>query len=233
MRTTSRIAASCVTATAILLATTACGAGSTQPPTGSAANAAAGAPIIIDSSSQSSPFNGILLGKPFAKPAFTLTDTADQPFDFDQQTNGKLTLLYFGYTHCPDVCPTTMADIAAALRALPTAESAKISVVFVSTDPTRDTPAVMRTWLNQFNSAFIGLTGTFATIQQAASALAIPVSPPTTSADGNYTVTHGAEVLAFNTDNKAHVVFTAGTTVGQYDHDLSLLLAGADMKAPQ
>lgn len=232
MRSPLRITALClaaVTASA-LLAAAGCSATATTP----AGNAAApGAPIVIDSNSPSSPFNGILLGKPLTKPDFSLTDATGQPFDFTQQTAGKLTLLYFGYTHCPDVCPTMMADIAAALRALPPAESSKISVIFVSTDPTRDTPAVLHTWLAQFNPTFIGLTGPFATIQHAASALAIPVSPPTTSADGDYTVTHGAEVLAFNTDDKAHVLFTAGTTVGQYDHDLKLLLAGTDMKSAQ
>ncbi|HEV2638083.1 MAG TPA: SCO family protein [Actinocrinis sp.] len=228
MRSALRLTALCAATT--LLAATGCGVG---PSTAPAANPADGAPIVIDSSAPASPFDGILLGKPFTKPQFTLTDASGQPFDFTQQTDGKLTLLYFGYTHCPDVCPTTMADIAAALRALPTAESAQISVVFVSTDPARDTPAVIHTWLAQFDPRFIGLTGAFSTIQQAATALAIPVSPPTTSADGDYTVTHGAEVLAFNTDDKAHVLFTAGTTVAQYDHDLSLLLNGTDMKSPQ
>jgi protein SCO1 len=231
MRSPHRITALCFAAAAAVLAS-ASGCAATSTPTGNAA-AATGAPIIIDSSSPSSPFNGILLGKPFTKPDFSLTDATGQPFDFTQQTADKLTLLYFGYTHCPDVCPTTMADIAAALRALPAAESGKISVIFVSTDPTRDTPAVLHSWLAQFNPDFIGLTGSFATIQRAASALGIPVSPPTTSADGDYTVTHGAEVLAFNTDDKAHVVFTAGTSVSQYDHDLRLLLAGTDMKSSQ
>jgi len=225
MRPTSRITTCCLAA-ALLLTAAGCASSSTGPST----SAVSGPPVIIDGSSQSSPFNGILLGKPFAKPAFTLTDSEGQPYDFTQQTNGKLTLVYFGYTHCPDVCPTTMADLAAALRALPAAESAKISVVFVSTDPTRDTPAVLHTWLAQFDPAFIGLTGSFATIQQAGKALGIPIFPPTKGADGTYTVTHGAEVLAFNTDNEAHVVYTAGTTVGQYDHDLPLLLAGEDMQ---
>jgi len=225
MRLIHRITVCCVAA-AVLAAAAGCGAGSPE----SSKPVANGAPIIIDSSSQSSPFDGILLGKPFAKPSFTLTDSAGRPYDFTQQTDGKLTLLYFGYTHCPDVCPTTMADLAAALRALPAAQSAKITVVFVSTDPTRDTPAVLHSWLAQFDPAFIGLTGAFATIQQAGKALGIPIFPPTVGADGNYTVTHGAEVLAFNTDDEAHVVYTAGTTVGQYDHDLPLLLAGDDMQ---
>jgi protein SCO1 len=217
----------CILAGTVLAAAAGCAAGSST----SSTSAVGGAPVVINSSTPASPFNGILLGRPFAKPEFTLTDSDDRTYDFAQQTNDRLTLLYFGYTHCPDVCPTTMADLAAALRALPAAESSKITVVFVSTDPTRDTPSVLHTWLAQFDPAFIGLTGSFATIQQAAAALAIPIMAPVKEADGNYTITHGAEVLAFNTDDKAHVVYTAGTTVPQYDHDLPLLLAGEDMQS--
>jgi protein SCO1 len=227
MRLTRKTTAYLLTAS-LLAAACGCTSAGSQPP---AANAAA--PVVIDSQTPASPFDGILLGRPFAKPTFTLTDSAGRPFDFGQRTDGRLTLLYFGYTHCPDVCPTTMADLASAIRELPAAERAKITVVFVSTDPTRDTPAVLRAWLGQFDPAFVGLTGSFGTIQKAAAALSIPIMAPVKEADGNYTITHGAEVLAFNTDNKAHVVYTAGTTVPQYDHDLPLLLAGTDMSGRQ
>jgi protein SCO1/2 len=217
--------AACAALATVLAAATACS--SSPASTSSNAN---GAPVVIDSQSASL-FDGVQLGKPFAKPSFTLTDQAGRPYSFAQQTNDKLTLLYFGYTHCPDVCPTTMAALAAALRALPASQSSKITVVFASTDPTRDTPAVLTAWLGQFDTAFIGLTGQFSAIQQAAAQVAITIEPPVQQADGNYTITHGAEVLAFNTDDKAHVVWTAGTTAAQYDHDIPLLLAGKDMTA--
>ena len=217
--------AACAALATVLAAATACSSS-----TGSTPSNAAGAPIVVDSQ-PASLFDGVQLGKPFTKPSFTLTDQAGQPYSFAQQTDGRLTLLYFGYTHCPDVCPTTMAALAAALRALPSSQSSKITVVFVSTDPARDTPAVLTTWLGQFNSAFIGLTGAFSVIQNAAAQVAITIEPPVQQADGNYTITHGAEVLAFNTDDEAHVVWTAGTTAAQYDHDIPLLLAGKDMAA--
>jgi protein SCO1/2 len=224
MRSIHRFAA-CSLAATVLLGTAGCSTSSSV----TAKSAVAGAPVIIDSNTPASLFDGVQLGKPFTKPDFTLTDAEGQSYDFAQQTNDKLTLLYFGYTHCPDVCPTTMADLAAALRALPAAESAKITVVFVTTDPGRDTPAVLHAWLGMFDPAFVGLTGSFAITQKAASAVGIPIFPAVKGADGNYTVTHGAEVLAFNTDDEAHVVYTAGTTVAQYDHDLPLLLAGRDI----
>ena len=81
----------------------------------------------------------VTLDRPFAKPHLVLTDTHGKPFDLVKQTAGRPTLLYFGYTHCPDVCPTTMSDIAVARRKLPAAERDKLQVVFVTTDPTRDT----------------------------------------------------------------------------------------------
>lgn len=193
----------------------------------SAASGTGSSAVIIDSS-PSSLFNGAQITKPFTKPDVTLTDSDGKPFNLVSGTAGKLTLLYFGYTHCPDVCPTTMATLAAAMRALPAAEAAKIDVVFVSTDPTRDTPAVLHAWLGQFDPAFIGLTGSFATIQKAAASLAITIEPPVKQPGGGYTVTHGAEVIAFDTKALGYLVYSAGTTVGQFTHDIPLILAGRD-----
>jgi protein SCO1/2 len=95
-------------------------------------------------------WHGAVLIQPLAKPSFTLTDTAGQPYDFRAQTAGKTTLLFFGYTHCPDICPMHMANIATAMdRTGLSAE--QVAVVFVTTDPARDTPERLRTWLGHFN----------------------------------------------------------------------------------
>ena len=103
---------------------------------------------------------GTLLGQPLDKPEFTLTDTSGNPYDFRQQTRGYVTLLYFGYTSCPDVCPLHMANLAAVLQEVSGEVNSKIKVVFVTTDPNRDTPQVIRKWLDNFDVTFIGLTGT-------------------------------------------------------------------------
>jgi protein SCO1/2 len=203
-----------------LLAVAGCSAGSTPASNSGAA--------VVDVQTAASLFAGVQLGKPLAKPDLTLTDTGGRPYNLAAGTAGRLTLVYFGYTHCPDVCPTTMATLAAALRQLPAAQRERVDVVFVTTDPSRDTPAVERAWLNQFDPSFIGLTGPFAPIQQAAAEVGITIEPPVALPGGGYTVTHGAEVLAFNTDGKAHVVYTAGVTVAQFDHDIPLLLAHRD-----
>ena len=90
------------------------------------------------------------------KPRFTLTDTAGRPFSFMTGTRGKLAYLYFGYTHCPDACPTTMVDLAAALRRQSSDARRRVEVVFVTVDPRRDTGPVLRKWLNHFNPRLRG-----------------------------------------------------------------------------
>ena len=167
--------------------------------------------------------HGTRIATPFREPDLTLTGTSGRPVNLIRATRGKLTLVYFGYTHCPDVCPTTMADLAGALRLLTPAQRDRIAVVFVSSDPWRDTPKVIKSWLASFNPNFIGLTGDYAKIQAAAKSLGIALEKPS-STTGEYQVTHGAEVLPFGTDNQAHVVYTAGVSSREYAADLPKLL---------
>ena len=202
-------------------------AGSVSACASSSSSNSASSGFVVNSE-PSSLFDGAELTQPFTKPDVTLTDSSDKQFNLVQGTKGKLTLVYFGYTHCPDVCPTTMATLAATLRSLTPAQAAQIDVVFISSDPTRDTPAVLHTWLGQYDPAFIGLTGSFTTIQKAAGTLGIDIEPPVKLADGSYSVTHGAEVIAFDAKGKGFLVYTAGTTVPQFQHDIPLLLAGRD-----
>ncbi len=167
------------------------------------------------------------LDLPIAKPALTLTDTSGHPYDLGARTKNRLTLLYFGYTHCPDECPTTMADIAIALKQL-AAVRTRTTVVFVTTDPARDSPAVLKKWLAHYPGVgFVGLTGPIKTIYAAAEKVGVPLEVPHRDAHGTYVVNHGTQVLAFGTDGEAHAVFTAQTTSDDYAHDLPLLLQGA------
>ncbi|WP_131745886.1 SCO family protein [Frankia sp. Cppng1_Ct_nod] len=179
---------------------------------------------IVDGSGASTGLRGTALTRPIDKPTLNLTDTAGQPFDLRSRTAGKVTLLFFGYTHCPDVCPTTMADIAAALEAVPTSVRSQVATVFVSTDPERDTGEVLAQWLGQFDPSFIGVRGTLAQVRAQADALGIPLEEPVRQANGTYTVTHGTQVIAFTKDDKARVLYLAGTQVADYAHDLSILV---------
>ncbi len=214
MRTTVTLGAAALTATAALLLS-ACGSSSGS---GSAVDNAA-------SVSAGAQQPGTVLDTPFTKPALDLTDNHGKPFDLVKQTAGHPVLLYFGYTHCPDVCPTTMSDIALAKSRLPKADQDELRVVFVSSDPTRDTPARLNAWLGAIDKSFIGLTGKFATIQAAARSVGVGISPPVKEKDGSVTVTHGAEVLAFwPKDDKAHVLYMSGTSESAYQHDLPKII---------
>ena len=166
--------------------------------------------IVVANTGSQSQFTGDVLSTAVALPAVTLTDQQGQPFNLRAGTQGKYVLVYVGYTHCPDVCPTTMADIAVAMRRLTPAQRSRIDVVFISSDPTRDTPARLKNWLSYFDGSFIGLTGAYATIGKAAHQMGIAIEPPVKHADGSTTVTHGAEVLAFTPDQESKLVYTAG-----------------------
>ena len=105
-------------------------------------------------------FRGVALSAPMAKPAFTLPDVNGRPFDFVAETRDRVALIFFGYTHCPDICPLHMANIAAVLKQMSFEERQRIVTVFVTTDPERDTPERLKSWLANFDPSFVGLTGT-------------------------------------------------------------------------
>jgi protein SCO1 len=163
-------------------------------------------------------YHGGLVTPPLPKPRFTLTDTSGARFDFRSRTDGYVTLLFFGYTNCPDVCPTHMAYLSAALKNLPKDLVAKFKVVFVTTDPDRDNPRALRTWLNQFGKDFVGLTGSLAEIQGAQQAANVPVAKGAPSYD------HSAFVLAYTSDNLGHVIYPSGISEADWLHDLPQLL---------
>jgi len=158
------------------------------------------------------------------KPSFVLTNTSGRPYSFAAQTRGKLTYLYFGYTHCPDVCPTTVSDLATALRKQPESVRRRVEVVFVTVDPRRDTPRVLRTWLDHFSRSFVGLTGRLRSITAAERAAGVPVPPPEKHKGRRYAVTHSSVLLAFSPDDRSHVVYVQGFRARDYAHDMPLLL---------
>jgi protein SCO1/2 len=170
----------------------------------------------------------VLLGEPLAKPAFTLTATDGAAFDFRRTTDGFVTLVFLGYTNCPDVCPVHMSNLGAVLPELDPQVTARIKVVFITTDPRRDTPAVIRTWLDHFSHGFVGLTGDSSAIAKVQVALQLPpaVIEKATAADTGYSVGHSAAVVAFTPDNRAHVVYPYGTRQEDWAHDLPVLVRG-------
>jgi protein SCO1/2 len=170
-------------------------------------------------------YRGGLVSPPLPKPKFTLTDTAGAPFDFTAKTQGYVTLLFFGYTHCPDMCPLQMHTIAQALKKSPPVIVEQFKVVFVTTDPDRDTAGVLRAWLDHFDKRFTGLTGSQAAIDAAQLAANLsPAKKSTVRSDGSYEVGHAAFVLAYTKDNLAHVIYPVGVKEEDWVHDLPYLV---------
>ena len=216
------LAAAAVTAAVALTAGCAGAAGTTAGASPKQASTAQNTGLVHINVSK---YRGRVVTPPERKPGIVLTDTGGRRYDFLARTAGKVTLLFFGYTHCPDECPTTMSNTAVALRDLRPAERARIRVAFVTVDPARDTGPVLRRWLDQFNPAFTGLTGTLAAIAAAADAAGIPVGRPVRQPNGSDTLDHGTEMLAFTLDNRAHLAFFPSTSPADMAHDLRLLVA--------
>ena len=169
---------------------------------------------------------GTLLPDPWAKPDFVLTDTRGEPFDFRSETDGYVTLLFFGYTYCPDICPVHMANLGAVRRRLPPEVSNRIKVVFVSTDPERDTADRIRGWLDTFDRSFIGLRGALDTVNAIQRELKLPDAIRLEGDGADYTVGHAAQVIAFTADNVARVVYPFGIRQADWAHDLPRLVEG-------
>lgn len=173
-------------------------------------------------------YRGVVLATPLAKPDFTLTDTEGRPFDFRKQTDGSLTLLFFGYTNCPDICPVHLGNIHTVLQQMPYDIASRTKVVFVTTDPERDTPAKLRAWLDNFDPSYIGLSGSIAEVNRIQAQLHLPpaVADAAHGADSSYNVGHAAQVLAFSpNDNLAHVVYPFGTRQQDWANDFPKLIA--------
>lgn len=166
---------------------------------------------------------GIVMTDPPSRPDFILADARGGEFDFRAETDGFLTLLFFGYTYCPDVCPIHMSSIAEVKRDLGVELGSRIRVVFVTVDPERDTPERLRSWLGAFDDEFVGLYGAPDVVDAIQLDLGLPPAViPDTRAD-DYTVGHGSPVLAFTADNRLVVRYPFGTRQEDWLHDLPIL----------
>jgi protein SCO1 len=175
-------------------------------------------------------YPGAIVVPAAAKPDVTLTDTAGQPYNVAAATAGRVTLVYFGYTHCPDVCPINMALAGATVTRLPPKVRDQVTVVFISTDPKRDTPKVIRSWLDNFSggSSFVGLTGPIGQIHEAEKQVGMPLSfvesSPAPTASG-YQIEHAGYLLAYSQDNRAHLEFYDNEPAPSFATSLANLVA--------
>jgi protein SCO1/2 len=153
-------------------------------------------------------FNGAVLEEPRPRPDFELVDTTGAPFDF-ASTSGRLTVLFFGYANCPDICPITLATLDEALGLV---DGVDADVVFVSVDPARDTPEQLRAYLDRFDTRFVGLTGTPEQLRAAQQAAGVTPA---------FDVGHSSQVIVYTPDDLAHLVYGFGVRQDQWADDLA------------
>src|SRR5690606_23278078 len=142
----------------------------------------------------------VLLPQGRSLPELSLTDQDGQALRVDQLRE-KWSLLFFGYTFCPDICPATLAQLRQLQGMLPAETRERLRVVLVTVDPHRDTPAQLKQYLGFFDAGFQGLTGAEADIQKLASAVSIPYIPADTSQE-NYTVDHSGNLVIIGPDGQ-------------------------------
>lgn len=168
------------------------------------------------------PEYGVVIDSPTPAENFTLDATTGKPValaDF----RGKPVLLYFGYTTCPDVCPTTLADLKAAMKQLGDRQD-KVQVLFVTVDPERDTVSRMAAYLKYFDPAFIGLTGPLAQIETIASHFGVIFIKHEAATAADYLVDHTSAVLAIDSDGFVRFMFPYGATGEQMATDINKLI---------
>jgi protein SCO1 len=172
-----------------------------------------------------------------AKPQFELNDVTGAAFGRDFQLvdqngqkraltdfRGKVVAVFFGYTYCPDVCPTTLGEYAMVAKELG-AEASRLQVLFVTVDPERDTPAVLGKYVPAFNPSFLGLTGDPKTIESTAKEFKIFYQKQPLP-DGSYTVDHTAGSYIYDPAGRLRLFASYGAGAPKLLHDIRSLLKG-------
>jgi protein SCO1/2 len=138
---------------------------------------------------------------------------------------GKVVTVFFGFTHCPDVCPTTLAEMAQVVKELGP-DGDKVQVLFVTVDPERDTAAVLQRYVPAFNPSFIGLRGDLEATTRAAREFKVYFKKQPAK-DGHYSVDHGAGTFILDRDGRLRLFAQHGQGPAALVHDIRLLLKGA------
>jgi protein SCO1 len=167
---------------------------------------------------------GAVLDTPYVVPPAPLTDTTGAAYSLTRDTDKPLTLVFFGYTKCPDICQVVMSSVASALTRLDEADRERVDVVFVTTDPARDTRPVLRDYLDNFDRTFVGLTGDLDAIVALGKPLAVAVEEGEKLPSGGYDVVHSTHVSGINADDEVSIVWTQGTSAADFASDIHQLL---------
>lgn len=156
--------------------------------------------------------------------AFTLTGDTGQR-ETAATFRGKTTLVYFGYTHCPDVCPETMARLMQVIQKLPAADAKQVRILFISVDPARDTPQALHAYVAAFDAQHIrGLTGTDSQVESLAKRYRVAYQMEKRDPNGSYEVTHSSAVYIFDRDGRARLLATSDASPDAIAHDLQRVI---------
>ncbi len=152
---------------------------------------------------------------------WALTGMDGKPYS-SANFSGKVQLVFFGFTQCPDICPTALAELSEVMRSLGD-QASRVQVLMITVDPERDTPEVLRAYVSGFNPSFLGLTGTPAQIKQvAASFKAYYAKAP--AAKGGYTMDHSSSFYLLDPKGEARVLVSNNAGSAALVHDIKLLL---------
>ncbi len=180
---------------------------------------------IVQSTDQHGYLAGTALTDPYELPDQTLTDDSGSPYNLRTSPSKPVMLLFFGYVNCPDVCRAVLAEMATALQRSDAGVRDQVQVVFVTTDPARDTPTKIAAYLDRFDSSFVGLTGDLSTIKQVARRVGVDISGTKKLPSGGYDVGHSAQVIGFDAEHRGVVLWTPHNhTIADLKHDYGLLV---------
>lgn len=191
-------------------------AGCTSPDNGSG--------VVIRKAADPEGYRGASIPQPYQLPDATFTDSTGGQFNLRTTSSKPVELFFFGYTNCPDVCIAAMSDLATALNRLEPQVRDQVQVVFVTTDPARDTPEVMKAYLDRFDPSFVGVTAELPRIKEVAQQVGVDFDKMETLPSGGYEVAHSAQVIGFDSQRNGVVVWTQGTAIGDLMADFNLLV---------
>ena len=168
---------------------------------------------------------GTVVDPPFTVAADVLTTTDGEPYSLAEDTTAPLTLVFFGYTQCPDICPAVLSSIASGLLKLTDEQQEQVDVVFVTSDPDRDTPAVLRTYLDRFRDGIVGLSGDVRTVAKVGESIGVFVDDGAQLPNGGYDPnSHGSYVIGINDEHEAPIFWSGDTAPSQFADDIRFLL---------
>jgi len=168
-------------------------------------------------------FRGTAYVDPYPKAAdINLARSTGEPFHLNAEPD-RVTLLFFGYTSCPDVCPTTLAELNLTLGQMPR-KADRVDVVFVSVDPDRDTPEIVQQYVSRFNPTFIGLSGSIEELQPVWDSYGIFRESVDDGSAAGYIVNHTARTTLIDGDGNLRLSYAFGTSIEDIVHDLNIIL---------